>query len=305
MENSPGVSAVASGAAEGSAATVPTTSGDPHNSVSDSARQADSPNQHDDPEWDFGEGKRFKRSDAIKRVKDLEKGMYKSHERAAAVSKKFDALTQSLSKFGITAEQFLEDPDAHMSRAAQELIARQVDESLMDPKDLELSKREKAIAEREAKIKEQDDARTAKEAEAREVQRAEQYAAEMAPVLKTAGLPANPKTVKRMAEVAAQALRQGIKLDMTETATYVAQQIRQEQEWHLNQYQDPEALVSALGPQRLEMIRQHLIARARQGATPQQPAPRRPTPSRPATQPRDERSQRYIGWDEWTKSKRF
>jgi hypothetical protein len=295
LENSSGIGAVANGAA-GESAAVPQISNDNQPSTRDGAnRPTSSPNpQDEDPEWDFGEGKKFKRTDAINRVKNLEKGMYKAHEKAAAISKKFEALTQSLSKYGITAEQFLQDPDAHMSRAAQELIARQVDESLMDPKDLELSNREKAIAAREAKIKEQDEAREAKESEARIEARADQVAGEMAPALKAAGLPNNPKTVARMAEVAAQALKQGVKIDMNEAASYVAKLIRQEQEWHLNQYQDAESLVSALGPQRLESIRQHLIAKSRKNQTQTQ---------RPATQPSPTMPKGNIGWGAYMEAK--
>lgn len=226
--------------------------------------------------------------------------MYRSHERAAAVTKKFEALTSSLTKFGITAEEFLQDPDAHMSRAAQALIARQVDESLMDPKDLELQRREEALSKRESEIKKADEEKAQRERESRADARAQQIAEEMAPALKASGLPANPKTVARMAEVMSQAYRKGVKLDPSEAAGYVADQLKQEQKWHLDQNDDVESIVELLGPAKLERIRQHLIAQSRKPQQANQPQPR----ERSTEQPRDQRTKRYIGWEAYTQSKR-
>lgn len=300
MENSADVGAGNTGAAE-SADAVPPVSTTQTTQRAQTQNQPGSPNAStvdDDPEWEIAPGKKAKRSQILKQQEAFKKGMYSSQERAAAVTKKFEALTGALTKFGLTAEEFLQDPDAHMSRAAQALVARQVDESMMDPKELELQRREQAIAAREAENKKADETKAQQEREHRAEARAEQIAQEMAPALKASGLPANPKTVARMAEVMSQAYRKGIKLDPSEAASYVAEQIRQEQNWHLDQHQDAQALVDMLGPNRIEMVRQYLIQQSRKPQS-NQPTQR----AQPSEQPRDERTKRYMGWEEYTRQK--
>jgi hypothetical protein len=261
-----------------------------------------SPNQpsiNEDPEWDFGDGKKLKRSEALKRIKNMEKGMHEFGRGRAEAQRKYEALTGVLSKFGITAEQFLADPDSHFDKAAQDRIARQMDEQLMDPKERALTQKERELAEREAKYKEWEENQQKTQREQRAAQRAEALSQEWAPALKQSGLPANAKTVARMAEVVKSAARQGVKLDPQEAADSVRDQLAQEREWHLNQYADPEALVSYLGPERLEAIRQYLVAKARS----KQPQPAQKP--RVATQPaRDERTGKYIGWGEYRQAMR-
>lgn len=303
MENSSNAGAGAQGGGNGSSG-VPQQSVDSNPSQGAPSGSTNSPNSNavpEDADWELSPGQKVKRSQFLKQHEAFKKGMYSSQERAASVTKKFDSLSGALQKYGITAEEFLKDPDAHMSRAAQDLIAKQVDESLMNPKDLELQNRERSLKDREDKIKAEDEKRSAAESEARVTAKVDEIAQSMAQALNASGLPANPKTVARVAEVMAQAYRQSkIKLTPEEAIPYAAKLIRQEQEWHLNQYQDPEALIKALGDTRLEMIRKHLVEQARARRNPQ---PRVQSTQPMTDQPRDERTKRYIGWEEYQRNK--
>ena len=256
----------------------------------------------EDPEWDFGEGRRFKRSEAIKKIKHLEKGFHHKAESAAVASKRLDALSQALSRYGITAEEFLADPDSHFDKAAQARIARQMDEAIMDPKERELTQRERDLATREEKQREFDKKQEQHEREQRTAQEVERITQAMAPALAASGLPANPKTVARMAEVMKAALRDGIRLDPAEAADYVREHLEQEQDWYIGQSNDAEALIHRITsggkhPERLELIRKHLIDQAQNKRTPANPNPK------PKAAPRDQATGKYLGWGSYMQAK--
>lgn len=301
MENSSSGAGSTVGAA-GESATIPHSTETLTTSIGSSASEkVSSPNTpQDDPEWDFGDGKKYKRSEALKRTKDLEKGMYKAHERAAAQTKKYEAISGALSKFGVSVEEFLSNPDEHFSKAAQQLISKQVEESLMDPKELQFQKEKEELAKEKEEIRKFKEAREAEEAESRTAQLSDQMAEQWVPAMKTSGLPANPKTVARMADVALGALRQGILYNPEEAANYTKSLIQQEAAWHIQNTQDVEGIEKLLGPVLLEQMRQRFLDKAR----PQQPQVSH-RQSQPRSVPQQTKQSPYIGWDEYVKSKRI
>lgn len=254
---------------------------------------------NEDPEWDFGEGKKYKRSEAIKRIKDFEKGARRAMEQSAGAKKNEKAFRATLERLEIPYEEFLADPEATFDKIAYARINRQVDEANMDPKDRELTQRERAIAEREEKIA----ARDAQEQEQAKVARIDARVAEITeawtPVFTEVGLPANPKTIARAADVMSAALRKHVKLDPREVANYVKKQIKGESTWHLEQAQTPEEALEAVGPRVAELIRQALVSAHQQKRKPQHP-------KAAAETPRDAGSGKYMGWGEYaTKHRRI
>ncbi len=287
------IGGVGSIGADGGAAAVPASAQNQTATGADS-NQSDPPNLQatDDPEWDIGDGKKAKRSEFLKRQKDFEKGFYKAAQSKSQVEGKFNALAKSLQRYGISdVEGFLQNPDEHMSRAAQDLIARQVDESLMDPREREISQRERALQEREEKQAEYDKKQAEDAREQRVGQHIEQITQEWAPALKQSGLPANPKTVARMADVMKAGLAKGIKLDANECAQYVAEQMNQEQEWHRSQHKDAESFVGSLTAEQVEWVRQSLLKQHKQATTP------RPKPTATPLRADDGK---YMGWGQYT-----
>lgn len=308
MENASSGNASGVSGAAGGPVSVPPVS-DLHATSSDNGgdnQSTRSPsNQADDePEWEFSNGKKFKRSVAEKRIQDFEKGFHKTAQAKAELSKKMSALDGALQRFGISAEEFLQNPDEHMSRAAQALIARQVDESMQDPKEREMSDREKALQAREAKIKERDEAEAKTATEQRVQAHIEKITSEMAPALKAAGLPKNPKTIVRMAEVLSSALKKGVRLDAGEAAEYVKEQLHVEQDWHLQQHFESDNIdglmadLERVKPGAKELIRKWFIAS-------HQKQTKGPAPVRPTTPPKDASTGKYIGWAEYSKQRRI
>jgi hypothetical protein len=291
----------ANGASGDTSGAIPPTSGDSSDNQSTSVHPPNTPSAapaDEDPEYEFF-GKRAKRSVHEKRFKDFEKGFYSKAQQAAETQKKYTALEQALSRTGISVKDFLENPDAHFDKAAQDRIARQMDEAMMDPRERELTQKEREFAEREARVKEWEEKQAKEASERSAAERAEKIAESMAPALMASGLPANPKTVARMAEVMAHAYRNGVRLEPSEATDYVREQLSQEQSWHLNQYADPESFVKAIGPERLEMVRQYLLAQAKRPNNPAQ------KPRVATTAARDEQTGRYIGWGDYAKTRRI
>lgn len=232
---------------------------------------------------------------------------------AAEATKNVKELRATLASFGVSIDEFQKDPGAALKKAAHAHVARDVDESLMDPKEREAQARQRDLEGREAKQKEWEDKRAKEESESRATARAEQIAETYAPALKQAGLPANTKTVARMADMMLKAYRKGIALNPAEAADYVAAEIRQEQDWDLDQHADRKALSDRLGPKRLEMLldadpadlatmlgpkrlealRGWMLAQHRQA----QPAPvKRQAITQPVTPER-----KYLGWEDYSK----
>lgn len=321
MESSAsGVSASVQGAGNGSDI-APQSLGSQTSSNADQAPPAQAAKSDpaavaEDPDWDFGEGKKIKRSAALERIKNFEKGAQKAMYRAAEATKSATELRHTLAGFGVSLEDFKRDPAGALKKAAHAHVAREVDESLMDPKERDAQQRERTLSEREAEVKKFQEQRQQEESESRASARAEQIAESYAPALKQAGLPANPKTVARMADVMIKAYRKGISVNPLEAAEYVAAELNQEQEWHLSQAQDANALIDRIGPKRLEMLldlpvdqlaaklgpkrmdalREWMLAQHR----PQHPnRPTQPTVTQPETPAR-----KYLGWEDYTKLQR-
>ncbi len=311
-----GVSASAQGAGNGSDTAPHVT--DPQTTTSANkappAQAAKSaPETNDDPEWDFGEGKKLPRSKALERIKNFEKGAYRAMQDAAEASKSVKELRATLAGFGVSLDEFKQDPAGALKKAAHQHVAREVDESLMDPKEREAQKRARDLEEREARIKDKEEKHAKEESEARAAARAEEIAESFAPALKEAGLPANAKTVARMAKILGDAYRQKVRLDPAEVAQYVAAEIRQEQDWDLDQATDanalidrigpkrlemildlpPDVLMAKLGPKRLEMLREAMLAQHLQAKP---PPIQRPTVTNPVSPAR-----KYIGWEDYSK----
>lgn len=319
MDVSAGVVSASANGAESGPAVVPTSS-DSQNQTSTQATtpaQTAKPNPvADDPDWDF-DGKKVKRSVALKKIKDFEKGAYRAMQEGAEAAKSFKELRSTLATFGVSLEEFKQDPQAALARAAHARVAREVDESLMDPKDREAQRRERDLESREARQRDWEDKRAKDESDSRASTRAEEIAESYAPALKEAGLPRNAKTVSRMADVMIKALRKGVKLTPGEAAAQTAFEISQEQDWHLDQATDANALIDRIGPRRMELIldlpadvlmtklgpkrlsalREAMLADHRK--TPAHSKPQRPTVTQPETTAR-----KYIGWEEYSKQRK-
>lgn len=233
----------------------------------------------DDPEWDFGDGRKHKRSEVKKRFSEVTRGAQKANEEAKQFKAKVEAFSNHLKRLGIDPEQFERDPDKVFEQGAQQYITKKLEEATLDPKERELRD---AKAERD-RLKQEAEQRAQQEAQAEHQRQvdanADAIAGQFATALQQEGLPPNPKTVWLMASLAQAARKRGERISLSELARRTKAQIDGDL-GHVLPEDDGAALAKWLGPKRLEVIRQHLLAehQSKFANKPQQPNRSEPKP---------------------------
>jgi hypothetical protein len=231
-----------------------------------------------------------------------------------------EAYANHLKALGIDPERFSQDPQAAIRQYTHDYVRRQIEEAQMDPRELELKRREETLAEREQRIRAEDEARQQHEHNARVSARANEFAAEMHEALSASNLPRNPHTVARMATLMIAAARKGAQIPKAELAARVAQQVAAEQEFYDSQIDSPDtatrrmqpllsrfdgdaaALARALGPSHMEGLRKHILqeAQSKFSPQPQQQAQRRQVARIPEVPTRNHKTYHTLSeWNEW------
>ncbi len=241
----------------------------------------------DDPEFDFGDRGKFKRSQVVNDFKALSKqasSLAKARNEAEQRAKKAEALAKHLQNIGVDLETFEKDPQAAFQQAAYAQMQRQLDEATLPPEEIE---RRKLVAERDehAKKLQAYQEREQQQQEAAAVEsRAQEFSHEIRQALDQAGasIPRNAKTIALMAQMMLAAGRSGQKLLPHEIAQRAIQITLEERDHHLSSFRnesgkvDAKALINWIGPEFKEAIRAELLAEA-DSKFPRNPQQRRPS----------------------------
>lgn len=214
----------------------------------------------DEPEWEFSDGKKRKRGDVEKRLSEVAAGAQKAHARAVEAEKRIEAFNARLAKLGLDPEAFDDDDkaDAAFSKAAQERLAKQLEEATRDPREL-AAERSKAEAEEYKRKLAEFEENQRKAEHQKEVDRVHDViAGNFATALKEQGLPVNPKSVWLMASLLQGARRKGEQISWGELARRTEEQIDGDIDHYLPA-EDGAALAKRLGPKRTEALRKHLL----------------------------------------------
>jgi len=261
-------------------------------------QQAAQTSDDSDPEFDFGNGKKAKRSQVLSDINRIRKEQSETAKRASEVQKRYDAQVAALAKAGIKekdAERFLADPEGYMRERHHDYVRRQIEEAELDPRELEMRRREETLKERETRLEREAQERQQFEHQQAVQARTNEYASEMHDVLAASDLPRNPQMVARLATLMLAAARTGQRVPKEQLGKILQQQVAQERQYEAQSLrQNPQALVSTfksylsdvtldgaqiadfLGEQHTEALRKHLLQNHQskfngQPATPQRP----------------------------------
>lgn len=275
-----------------------------------SSSQSDKPKQapksakpaDDDPEWDFGDGRKAKRSEVTKRLSETQKGAQKAWAERQEFEKKFTAKIEKLKELGIDADEFERDPRAAFRKAAQAELARQLEEATRDPRELAAEKAQQERDEYKRQLEEHNEKIRKQEHQQQVDTHADAIAGHFATALKEHGLPANPKAVWLMASLLQGARKSGEQISLGELARRTSEMI----DGDLNHYlpeEDGAGIAKRLGQKRVEALRKHLLSEHQSKFQPP------PQQQKAAAQPKVMTSNRhpngYITFDEMlTASKR-
>lgn len=248
-------------------------------------KQNAKPVENDDPEWDLGDGRKYKRSQYLNELNRARASQQAEAKRVAALNQQNKALAESMQALGLDPSAFnsRESAIAAFEKAAQQHYARRVEEATMDPAEKELrdlrAENEKFKKDFEA----QQETQRKQQHEQKVTARVDHLAGEIASALETSGLPRDPSTVARMATLVLAAKKQGLSLSMSEIAQRVSSQIFNEQNSVVSGLNDGASIVKFLGD-KAELVRQYYVDQANEARAPFQPQqqqPNKPTP-RPA-----------------------
>ena len=161
-----------------------------------------------------------------------------------------------------------------MRQLAEEILVEHLQDDMMDPKDRELNKYKKQIAEiEEQKRLAQQKSEQEQQSQLRE-KYSDDYSNEIVDALKAANLPKSEHTVKRMAYYMHQALKQGYDLKAGDAVGMVRQDYINEQKFLFNEMSE-DVLADILGEENVKKIRRYEAKRLKTGntlpRTPQQP----------------------------------
>lgn len=258
--------------------------------------------QDDDPEYEFpGRGKK-KRSEWLKeldRAKGLEKAAHERNRESAQIKKQAQQLWEAL---GSNAREVLRQRGVNEVQLAQQILAEQMEEATLS----EEQKRARDIQRERDEYKRQlEEYNQQKELEARqaeEARHAAQYENEIVEAIKQTGLPIDPLTVIRIAELKRVYLAEGIELPALEAAQELKQRDLKAQRTFLRPDLSDEQLDEYVPAELQERIRQKFLKQV-------QPIQAAPQPKQVARQskpvaPARHNPNGYIDYDEWAQFKK-
>ncbi len=213
----------------------------------------------DDPEWDFGDGQKRKRSEVKKRLSEIQTGAQKAWAERQEFEKKLNAKIERLQKLGFDPEAFENDPDREFERVAHAALARKLEESTRDPRELAAEQAERERDEYKRQLDEHNEQKRKQEYQTQVDAHADTIATHFATALKEHNLPANPKAVWLMASLAQAARKSGEQISLSELARRTNEMI----DGDLNHYlpeEDGAGLAKRLGDKRVEALRKHLLS---------------------------------------------
>lgn len=197
----------------------------------------------------------------------------KAFREGAALRKQAEEFISNMKdpgKFYDAARKLGHDP----RKLAEEFLASQLENDLMDPRDRELrdaKKQLKEIEDAKAEAKRAEEAKAHAENTAR---LADSYSKDIIGALSTAGLPKTHHTVKRMAYYMAEGVKRGYDLSAKDVVDLVRQDYITEQKELFGQM-DGDTLAQLLGEEQMNKVRKADLARLKnpQGQTPSKQAP--------------------------------
>lgn len=223
----------------------------------------------EDPELDFGEDLKFKKSEVAKRLKqqkELERGSFKRFEEAAAMRKQVEEFVGTLRSDTVAALKRAGLNREQIVKLAEDVLSEEIAQAQMSPEQRE-AMQTKAELERLRKEKEESDKKAKEEAEAAEVAHYErQLAAAFRDVITKRGLDQDEDTISRMAFKADSYWSANMDVSLEEIAEEIAQEDEARWQKRIGGW-DVATLAKRLGA-RVEDVRKHLLAQA-------QPAPAR------------------------------
>lgn len=156
----------------------------------------------------------------------LAKAAQKRMQEAAELKKQQESFRDRLKKDPINA---LKDPEfgVDVRKMIEDQILREYEEQQMDEPTRKAAQMERALSEREAKIKAQEEAYQARETAALNERVFNETKTQFEKALSESGLPNNGHTIAMMAEVAQQNLEAGIEVEPAQLAAEVRERLSQ------------------------------------------------------------------------------
>jgi hypothetical protein len=282
-------------------------------------QQAKQQEPDNEPEFEFSDGRKRKRSEVERRLSEISKGAQQANERAKQFEAKVQAFSKHLEKLGIDPEQFEKDPDRVFEEGAQKYITRKLEEATLDPKEREL--RDLKAQNEKFKTEEQKRADEARKAEHQKQvdANADQIANHFATALKEHGLPVNAMSVWRMAALAQAARKSGKRISLADLAKMTDGTVKSDLTHYLPQG-DVKALKALVGdgwmpkgdvkalkdlygadwPEMAEAIRRDLLSEHEAKFSPQPKQPKRDEPGKPPIV--SQHPNGYYSLDEWNRA---
>lgn len=233
--------------------TVDTDALDP---VKAAAKSAD--NVDDDPEIDFGDGFKFRRSEArrqLEKRKELDRASFKRFEDASAIQKRLDRLKES------DPEEYFKERGIDPVQFAYEKLQREVAMREATPEQRQQLQREQALADREQKIVSAEQQHEQRQFEAERSQMVEKLDRELPPAMQKLGLPVDQFATQQVANVLAAQLRNDIPLDIEGAAEIVKEAYTESFKKHAATLKYEDAVKQY--PEFVKVIREGDLARAK------------------------------------------
>lgn len=239
-------------------------------SIADAADpvKAAKPAVDDDPEIDFGEGLKFKRSEAARQLakrKELDRASFAKFEEAAQIRKQWEQIQKA------DPEEFFKVRGIDPTQYAIEKLQREVALREATPEQRALIEAQAKIQALEAK----EQAANEKEQHAKLDGEKQQFIArldkELPEVVKKSGLPADPLIFRQVAGVMGEQYRSGVPVDPEMAAEIVADSYRDTFKQYAATLKYEDAVKQH--PEFVKLVREGDLARARAGtAAPARPA---------------------------------
>jgi len=192
-------------------------------------------------------------------MSEIQTGAQKAWSERQEYEKKLNAKIERLQKLGIDPDAFEKDPEREFERVAHAALARKLEESTRDPRELAAEQAARERDEYKRQLEEHAEQKRKSEYQTQVDSHADEIASHFATALKEHNLPANPKAVWLMASLAQAARQNGQQISLSELARRTNEMI----DGDLNHYlpeEDGAGLAKRLGQKRVEALRKHLLS---------------------------------------------